>query len=204
MILPTVSESSSAGHSRIGAPASGQITVLALVKVAVKLRRGQLSGLWAKAEAFGVTASRERTADDRHEMLALVIPVAETSAVDADNAGTSDLEGRVTAQARSPRSPCATSRPGSAGSSAVSQCSRWTARGSAPSSSPSRSRTEPATPRGLRLSLDSPHPTRPSSVPTLTKVQGRHPAFAPERWYAGDSPVSCSHGTAGETTAFFG
>src|SRR6185503_9093086 len=38
-----------------------------------------------------------------------------------------------------------------------------------------RSRTEPAMPYGLRLSLHSPQPTRPSSVSTRTKVQGRQP-----------------------------
>src|SRR6185503_6563551 len=38
-----------------------------------------------------------------------------------------------------------------------------------------RSRTEPAMPYGLRLSLHSPQPTRPLSVSTRTKVQGRQP-----------------------------
>src|SRR5262249_25425867 len=38
-----------------------------------------------------------------------------------------------------------------------------------------RSRTQPARPHGLRLSLHSPQPTRPSSVSTRTNVQGRQP-----------------------------
>ena len=37
------------------------------------------------------------------------------------------------------------------------------------------SRTAPAMPYGLRLSLHSPQPTRPSSVSTLTNVHGRQP-----------------------------
>src|SRR5260370_1350458 len=44
-----------------------------------------------------------------------------------------------------------------------------------------RSRTEPAMPCGLRLSLHSPQPTSPSSVSTRTKVQGRQP---PSQWSA--------------------
>ncbi len=38
-----------------------------------------------------------------------------------------------------------------------------------------RSRTQPSTPYGLRLSLHSPQPTRPSSVSMRTKVHGRQP-----------------------------
>src|SRR5439155_23073489 len=41
-----------------------------------------------------------------------------------------------------------------------------------------RSRTQPAMPYGLRLSLHSPQPTSPSSVSTRTKVQGRQPPSA--------------------------
>src|SRR5258705_8768907 len=57
----------------------------------------------------------------------------------------------------------------------MSQYRRSTGRGSWPISSGARSRTEPAMPYGLRLSLHSPQPTRPSSVSTRTKVQGRQP-----------------------------
>src|SRR6266567_3563958 len=58
----------------------------------------------------------------------------------------------------------------------MSQYRRSTARGSSPISKSVRSRTEPAMPYGLRLSLHSPQPTRPSSVSTLTNVHGRQPA----------------------------
>ena len=37
------------------------------------------------------------------------------------------------------------------------------------------SRTQPARPCGLRLSLHSPQPTRPSSVSMRTNVHGRQP-----------------------------
>src|SRR5260370_12236877 len=58
----------------------------------------------------------------------------------------------------------------------TSQYSRSMARGSSPNNTSSKSRTHPTIPYGLRLSLHSPHPTTPSSVSTLTKIQGRHPA----------------------------
>src|SRR6266851_3948968 len=63
----------------------------------------------------------------------------------------------------------------------MSQYRRSTGRGSWPMSSGVRSRTEPAMPCGLRLSLHSPQPTSPSSVSTRTKVQGRQP---PSQWSA--------------------
>src|SRR4051794_31622261 len=58
----------------------------------------------------------------------------------------------------------------------MSQYSRWTSRGSSPTSRPSKSRTQPVTPKGLRVSLHSPQPTSPPSVSTLTKIHGRQPA----------------------------
>src|SRR5262252_6092417 len=60
----------------------------------------------------------------------------------------------------------------------MSQYSRSTGRGSCPTSRGARSRTLPAMPYGLRLSLHSPQPTRPVSVSMRTKVHGRQPPSA--------------------------
>src|SRR6266850_2756680 len=78
----------------------------------------------------------------------------------------------------------------------MSQYRRSTGRGSWPISSGARSRTEPAMPYGLRLSLHSPQPTRPSSVSTRTKVQGRQP---PSQCRASTRAIfmATDHATAG-------
>src|SRR5215472_7988798 len=60
----------------------------------------------------------------------------------------------------------------------MSQYRRSTGRGSWPTSRGTRSRTLPAMPYGLRLSLHSPQPTRPVSVSMRTKVHGRQPPSA--------------------------
>src|SRR5215831_16217751 len=60
----------------------------------------------------------------------------------------------------------------------MSQYSRSTGRGSCPTSRGARSRTLPAMPYGLRLSLHSPQPIRPVSVSMRTKVHGRQPPSA--------------------------
>src|SRR6266849_7733316 len=78
----------------------------------------------------------------------------------------------------------------------MSQYRRSTGRGSWPISRGARSRTEPAMPYGLRLSLHSPQPTRPSSVSTRTKVQGRQP---PSQCRASTRAIfmATDHATAG-------
>src|SRR6266542_4576147 len=63
----------------------------------------------------------------------------------------------------------------------MSQYRRSTGRGSCPTSRGARSRTLPAMPYGLRLSLHSPQPTRPVSVSMRTNVHGRQP---PSAWSA--------------------
>src|SRR5215471_19097237 len=60
----------------------------------------------------------------------------------------------------------------------MSQYKRSTGRGSCPTSTEARSRTLPAMPYGLRLSLHSPQPIRPVSVSMRTKVHGRQPPSA--------------------------
>src|SRR5262245_55743217 len=60
----------------------------------------------------------------------------------------------------------------------MSQYSRSTGRGSWPIRRSVMSRTQPAMPWGLRLSLHSPQPVTPASVLTFTKVQGRQPPSA--------------------------
>src|SRR5439155_11499658 len=63
----------------------------------------------------------------------------------------------------------------------MSQYRRSTGRGSCPTRRSARSRTQPAIPCGLRLSLHSPQPTRPLSVSMRTNVHGRQP---PSQWSA--------------------
>src|SRR5712692_6268590 len=60
----------------------------------------------------------------------------------------------------------------------MSQYRRSTGRGSCPMSRGVRSRTLPAMPYGLRLSLHSPQPTKPVSVLMRTNVHGRQPPSA--------------------------
>src|SRR5215510_11560991 len=60
----------------------------------------------------------------------------------------------------------------------MSQYRRSTGRGSCPTSRSAMSRTQPAMPKGLRLSLHSPQPVMPASVSTLTNVHGRQPPSA--------------------------
>src|SRR5437867_3395476 len=71
----------------------------------------------------------------------------------------------------------------------MSQYRRSTGRGSWPMSRCARSRTQPAMPYGLRLSLHSPQPTSPSSVSTRTNVQGRQP---PSAWSASTRAIFMS------------